>query len=936
MATRIEKVIVDVSVRGDRDLIDLARAAASADKSLAGLGDTDLQPLSRDIDGLGDSTRNLDRAGADLDRFTGRLRVLAEVGASFGAGAIPLGAVSVGGLAGLVSTLGLATAGAGVFAASMQGVGDALKAVNKAAIDPSEANIESANEALGQLSETSRAFVYELREISPALKAVRDAGSEALIPGLTESLDNFETFLPRLESVMTGVGGAVGNIAVDVSESFASERWQPFLDFIETEAPPALLQLSDTIGSLTHGLSELWMAFTPLNRDFSAWMVDAAAGFDEWATSLSRTEGFAEFVEYVRTSGPQVAATLGAVSVALLDIVQAAAPIAGPVLQVIEAMASAISAIADSDIGTPLIAAVAALSAFNRTAAVTASLTGAAGGAGLFGPLVTTSKKARASVSSFRTDVSAMADTLVPFGANMDRAAAASDRMRNRLATVGKSAGVLGGLAVASTGAADGLGLTNTMSLALMGTMGGPWGAAVGGAVGLALDFAESQSQTAVNVAGLTETLNQQTGAVTTNSREWAKNALFDAGVLQAAQRLGWDLSVVTDAALGSADAMAMVTDRIEQFNAPFENLPMNDPTGAKVAEDMALIREVLGDTNGALAEGREKIALFAEAGEGAADSSRHLSVNARRLTDSLGVSAEGFLTSRDAMAAWRQQIGETAQKFVGLGDALNDSKVSLQGWIKQLEEQAAALRNFRLNAERAAERGLRQGLIAALREAGPEGALRMKQLANATESEIGRANRAWQSGQREVNRYVDSVTRIPKSVTTTVSTETARAMAEINALEARLNRIADEDVFVNVRHTTTYSKRGLGPVGGVADGGTIRGPRWPYGDKVLTMLAPGEEVVSNRYGQADRNRDLLKAINAGRYADGGTVARRSIPSPSVSIPAPQFPSRLILETDIGPLMLRVADDAAVGVVEAYRAHASARASAQVYDGRVE
>ncbi len=59
------------------------------------------------------------------------------------------------------------------------------------------------------------------------------------------------------------------------------------------------------------------------------------------------------------------------------------------------------------------------------------------------------------------------------------------------------------------------------------------------------------------------------------------------------------------------------------------------------------------------------------------------------------------------------------------------------------------------------------------------------------------------------------------------------------------------------------------------AAGGTIPGQRAPYGDKVLSWLAPGEEVISNRHGQADKHRPLLKAINSGQYqghADGGTV----------------------------------------------------------------
>lgn len=61
----------------------------------------------------------------------------------------------------------------------------------------------------------------------------------------------------------------------------------------------------------------------------------------------------------------------------------------------------------------------------------------------------------------------------------------------------------------------------------------------------------------------------------------------------------------------------------------------------------------------------------------------------------------------------------------------------------------------------------------------------------------------------------------------------------------------------------------------GMAGGGTVDGaPRKPYGDKVLRMLAPGEEVISNSNGQADKYRPLLKAINAGGMAKGGTVSK--------------------------------------------------------------
>lgn len=55
------------------------------------------------------------------------------------------------------------------------------------------------------------------------------------------------------------------------------------------------------------------------------------------------------------------------------------------------------------------------------------------------------------------------------------------------------------------------------------------------------------------------------------------------------------------------------------------------------------------------------------------------------------------------------------------------------------------------------------------------------------------------------------------------------------------------------------------------ADGATVPGGG-SYRDKRPYLLAPGEEVISNRYGQADRHRGLLKAINSGSY-DGNPGA---------------------------------------------------------------
>ena len=67
-----------------------------------------------------------------------------------------------------------------------------------------------------------------------------------------------------------------------------------------------------------------------------------------------------------------------------------------------------------------------------------------------------------------------------------------SAAIRGGLATIGKGAAAVGALAVATSGAADKIGLTNTASLALAGTWGGTAGIAVGAAAGLTLDLAHA------------------------------------------------------------------------------------------------------------------------------------------------------------------------------------------------------------------------------------------------------------------------------------------------------------------------------------------------------------------------------------------------------------------------------------------------------------
>jgi hypothetical protein len=242
-------------------------------------------------------------------------------------------------------------------------------------------------------------------------------------------------------------------------------------------------------------------------------------------------------------------------------------------------------------------------------------------------------------------------------------------------------------------------------------------------------------------------------------------------------------------------------------------------------------------------------------------------------LANAMGGAAKQSSNMDKALEKSRKSARDAAQGFVGLGDNVDNTKVSLSQWIHQMQASADALRNFRHNAETAAKKGLDQGLIASLEKAGPAGALRMRQLANATQTEIGKANNAWQAGRREVNRFTDAIGGVPNSHTVNLILAGGDvALAKAREVAAELRNLRDKTV-----HLTVIRSTGGHSVGGNADGGwTIAGQRHPYGDKVLAYLAPGEEVITNRHGEADRFRADRASGRIPRYADGGTAGATS------------------------------------------------------------
>lgn len=149
-------------------------------------------------------------------------------------------------------------------------------------------------------------------------------------------------------------------------------------------------------------------------------------------------------------------------------------------------------------------------------------------------------------------------------------------------------AGVTSRVAIGTATAASGL---RAGAAGLVGILGGPWGVALTGASMAIGAFASAQQQAKAAIAEVSATLDEQTGAITDNTVKWAQDQLkasqgwgflSKGNTLEAAKKLGIDLGLVQDAALGSADALAKL-DSI---------LPKTDTTWTAQSPDAQALNE--------------------------------------------------------------------------------------------------------------------------------------------------------------------------------------------------------------------------------------------------------------------------------------------------------------------------------------------------------
>jgi hypothetical protein len=143
--------------------------------------------------------------------------------------------------------------------------------------------------------------------------------------------------------------------------------------------------------------------------------------------------------------------------------------------------------------------------------------------------------------------------------------------------------------------------------------LGGPWGAAVGAGIGIISAFGDANHHAVADVDELSDSLSDQSGQLTENTKLLVQNALEKDGAFKRARQLGVNLGDVTDAASGDKAALARIRAQRAASAAAVAAAAEAQSPGAGRAQGAAVKRQFdeltdsIGAQNGALQDAKDK-----------------------------------------------------------------------------------------------------------------------------------------------------------------------------------------------------------------------------------------------------------------------------------------------------------------------------------------
>ncbi|AWC27144.1 hypothetical protein CG478_000965 [Bacillus cytotoxicus] len=290
---------------------------------------------SREIEGVNRALESLERSGMKASG------VLAGLAGSIGALA-----PAVAGVGALTASFASAGIGAVAFGAvatsSISKVVDASEEVAKieekiAQADTTKERIAAQKElaqVMAGMSTAQKGALSDLKEFKSWWGDFTASFDTPVFKVFGESMKLVQNTMTALQPAIMSVGNVLGSFLEKLNASFKTDQVKSFFDYINGTAGANLQAFLSTTGNLFVGFFEILKAFAPLSSSFNQGMVSMSASFRKWAEGLSQSQGFQNFINYVKTNTPPLLSLIGNLASFIGKVVVALAPLGTVVLGV--------------------------------------------------------------------------------------------------------------------------------------------------------------------------------------------------------------------------------------------------------------------------------------------------------------------------------------------------------------------------------------------------------------------------------------------------------------------------------------------------------------------------------------------------------------------------------------------------------------------------
>ncbi|RWZ59895.1 hypothetical protein EQV77_00935 [Halobacillus fulvus] len=273
--------------------------------------------IANSIQALGTVSSNTFR-GIGLMVSSGIVPILASLTGLIGGIGVQLGVLS-GGALGLASSMGAAGAGAGVLAPFLVTLGQDLGKLDQ---------IGRQTQQFKELSQSTKDALNALDGFQLAYGKLTVQLRDPVYSAFSKYLEAGTRILERLSPMAMAVAKSFDELGASLLENLNADDVQKNLDWLIHGAPGAFQNWGKIIGNLVVSIGNLMRAFNPLAISMEHGLLKMTESFRKWTDGLSESERFNKFIEYVKANGPTLLSVIGNITVGLVEMFAAFAPMA--------------------------------------------------------------------------------------------------------------------------------------------------------------------------------------------------------------------------------------------------------------------------------------------------------------------------------------------------------------------------------------------------------------------------------------------------------------------------------------------------------------------------------------------------------------------------------------------------------------------------------